>query len=101
MNPEAGPPPPDHNGPNNPLAFRQPKSPTLPPKAAGAAAGSQDAPSLTFKLPTKAFGKNSCNYGVCSERKDELSMPDPRCSPLLEIASTPAKRKFSDSDSNI
>ncbi|CAO3695242.1 unnamed protein product [Umbelopsis ramanniana] len=72
MNPEAGPPPPDHNGPNNPLAFRQPKSPTLPPKSAGPTTpGSQDAPSLTFKLPTKAF------------------------------ASTPAKRKFSDSDSNI
>ncbi|KAI9285023.1 hypothetical protein BC943DRAFT_360547 [Umbelopsis sp. AD052] len=72
MNPEAGPPPPDHNGPNNPLAFRQPKSPTLGPKSAGPTTpGAQDAPSLTFKLPTKAF------------------------------ASTPAKRKFSDSDPSI
>ncbi|CAM0136853.1 hypothetical protein VKS41_007438 [Umbelopsis sp. WA50703] len=72
MNPEAGPPPPDHNGPNNPLAFRPPKSP--PPSSALAkpatptATGSQEAPSITFKLPTSAF------------------------------ASTPTKRKFSDSE---
>lgn len=62
MNPEAGPPPPDHNGPNNPLAFRPPKSPppssALAKPATPAAAASQEAPSITFKLPTSAFGKS-------------------------------------------